>query len=97
VAALAALGDQDHWAHTRRFIMAERDFLSGELARRGFIFPQSHANFLLVHVPDAPEVRQKLLRLGVLVRDGAAVGFPEHLRISVGTREANQRVLSVLG
>jgi histidinol-phosphate aminotransferase len=97
VAALAALEDRAHWEHTRRFIIAERDFLSGELARRGFTFPPSHANFLLVHVPDAAAARQQLLRVGVLVRDGAAVGFPEHLRISIGTREANQRVLSVLG
>jgi histidinol-phosphate aminotransferase len=97
VAALAALEDRAHLEQTRRFIIAERDFLSRELARRGFTFPPSHANFLLVQVPDAAGIRQRLLKLGVLVRDGAAVGFPEHLRISIGTREANERVLSVLG
>ena len=33
---------------------------------------------------------------GVLVRDGAAVGYPEHLRISVGTAEQNARLLDAL-
>ena len=33
---------------------------------------------------------------GVLVRDGAAVGYPEHLRVSVGTREQNARLLAAL-
>ena len=93
VAALAALEDHAHWERTRRFIIAEREFLSGELARRGFTFPPSHANFLLVRVADAPAARQRLLCAGLIVRDGAAVGFPDHLRISVGTREANQRLL----
>jgi len=41
----------------------------------------------------ATAVRARLLRAGLLVRDGAAVGFPDHLRISIGTREANQRLL----
>jgi len=96
VAALAALEDRDHWERTRAFVIAERAFLARELGRRGYAFPPSHANFLLLHVPNAALVRERLLRAGLLVRDGAAVGFPDHLRISVGTREANQRLLAVL-
>jgi histidinol-phosphate/aromatic aminotransferase/cobyric acid decarboxylase-like protein len=30
------------------------------------------------------------------VRDGQALGFPGHLRISVGAREANERLLRTL-
>src|SRR3989475_831080 len=33
---------------------------------------------------------------GLLVRDGADVGFPGHLRISVGLREANEKLLGIL-
>jgi histidinol-phosphate aminotransferase len=33
---------------------------------------------------------------GVLVRDGAAVGYPGHLRITVGTPEQNARLLAAL-
>ena len=59
------------------------------------VFP-SQANFLLVKVPDAVALRDKLLRAGLLVRDGASVGFPGHLRISVGLRETNEKLLGVL-
>ena len=44
-------------------------------------------------MPGATAACERLLRLGLLVRDGAAVGFPDHLRISIGIREANERLL----
>jgi histidinol-phosphate aminotransferase len=96
VAALAALEDRDHWQRSRELVITERAFLGRELARRGFAFPPSQANFVLVKVPGAERVRRALLQAGILVRDGAAVGYPDHLRISVGTRETNQRLLTVL-
>ena len=96
VAALAALDDPEHWARTRRVVLEERAFLSTELERRGCAFPRSQANFLLVRFPDATEVRDRLLRAGILVRDGGAVGFPGHLRISIGARETNARLLRAL-
>jgi histidinol-phosphate aminotransferase len=96
VAALAALDDAGHWEKTRAVVLAERAFLSAALARRGYRFPPSQANFLLVEVKDAPAVRQRLLHAGIVVRDGAGVGFPGHLRIAVGLRETNERLLDVL-
>jgi len=97
VAAIAALADPAHWQTTREIVIRERAFLSRELTARGFAFPPSQANFLLVHVPEAAAVRERLLRAGLLVRDGAAVGFPDHLRIAVGDHAANVRLLSALG
>jgi histidinol-phosphate aminotransferase len=95
-AALAALDDPGHREQTRRLVLQERAFLAGELRRRGFTFPPSHANFLLVKVAGATAVRERLLRAGLVVRDGAGVGFPDHLRIAVGTREASERLLRAL-
>ena len=96
VAALAAVEDREHREKTRQLVLTERAFLSRELASRGFLFPPSQANFLLVKVPDAPTAREALARAGILVRDGAAVGFPNHLRISIGLRETNERLVKVL-
>ena len=48
-------------------------------------------------VAGATAVRERLLRAGLVVRDGAAVGFPDHLRMSIGTHEANERLLRALG
>ena len=96
VAALAALEDVEHWERSIAVVREERAFLSRELAKRGLAFPPSQANFLLVKVGDAAGLRERLLRAGLAVRDGSAVGFPGHLRISIGTREANERLLRVL-
>jgi len=96
VAALAALEDRAHWERTRDVVIRGRAFLSRELSRRGFGFPPSQANFLLVQVPQASAVLQRLLRAGIIVRDGAAVGFPDHLRIAVGDHAANVRLLEAL-
>ena len=96
VAALTALEDEAHWERSRRFVIEERRFLSEGLGRRGYTFPPSQSNFLLVKVPDAAARREKLLRAGILVRDGADVGFPGHLRISVGLRATNEKLLSLL-
>jgi histidinol-phosphate aminotransferase len=96
VAAVAALEDEDHWNKSRQLIIEERAFLSAELARRGFHFPPSQANFLLLKVTDGAVARERLLRAGLVVRDGAAVGFANHLRISIGLRDTNERLLAAL-
>jgi histidinol-phosphate aminotransferase len=96
VAALAALEDEEHQERTRRLVLEERAFLTAELTRRGYRFPRSHANFMLVRVDDAPALRARLLKSGILVRDGASVGFPGHLRFSVGRRETNGQLLALL-
>ncbi|HEV8141446.1 MAG TPA: histidinol-phosphate transaminase [Methylomirabilota bacterium] len=96
VAALAAVEDREHREKTRQFVLTERAYLTRELARRGFLFPPSQANFLLLKVADAGKAREALARAGILVRDGGAVGFPGHLRISIGLHETNERLLDIL-
>ena len=95
VAAVAALGDPEHLARTRRVVLEERPRLQAALAARGAPSPSSQANFVLVKVGErAGPLRAALFQAGVLVRDGAGVGFPGHLRIAVGTAEQNQRLLA---
>jgi histidinol-phosphate aminotransferase len=96
VASIAALEDEAHLARTRRLVLEERAFLSAELARRGYRFPPSQANFLLVRVADAEAARSRLLRAGLIVRDGGGIGFPGHLRIAVGVHDVNLRLLAGL-
>jgi histidinol-phosphate aminotransferase len=96
VAAVAALEDPEHLERTRALVLAERPRLLAELAKRGTPAPPSQANFILPRVGEQAEsIRTALLKVGILVRDGAAVGFPGHLRISIGTREDNDRLLEV--
>jgi histidinol-phosphate aminotransferase len=96
VAAVAALEDREHLDRTRALILEERPRLREALERRGAGSPPSQANFVLAKAgPRATAIRQTLLQSGILVRDGAGVGFPGHLRIAIGTREQNDRLLAI--
>jgi histidinol-phosphate aminotransferase len=96
VAAVAALGDPEHLERTRRVVLEERPRLQAALAERGAPSPPSQANFVLARVGDGVgALRAALFQAGILVRDGAGVGFPGHLRIAVGTGEQNRRLLDV--
>ena len=95
-AAVAALADTEHLARTRRVVLEERPRLQAALAARGAPSPPSQANFILVKAGDqADALRLALFKAGILVRDGAGVGFPGHLRIAVGAAEHNRRLLEV--
>ncbi len=96
VAALAALDDDEHVERSRQ---ANRDgmvFLEREFARLGLPYVPSQANFVLVRVGNGGEVYERLLRRGVIVRPVAGYGFPEHVRVTVGTAEENRRFVDAL-
>ena len=96
--AAAAVRDAAHREATRRVVWTERRALAAAFAARGLSHPADRGEL----PPRAPgpagrgPVVAALRARGVLVRDGAAVGYPEHLRISVGTAEQNARLLAAL-
>ena len=95
--ALAALRDASHMEQCVARTRVELRFLQDQLGARGLGLVPSVANFLLVRVgPQAPALYDALLRGGVIVRPVGGYGLPEHVRISVGTREQNQHLLRVL-
>lgn len=80
-------------------ILDERDFLQGELKGLPFVkkIHPSHANFLLVKIPNATQVYDDLIEEKVIVRNRAKVLLCEDcLRITVGTREENEAFLRAL-
>jgi histidinol-phosphate aminotransferase len=96
VAALAALQDE---AHVRRTVGVVRDGvrqLSVDLAGLGVRCVPSRANFVMVEVPNAARVYEKLLKLGVIVRPLASFGLERALRITVGTAGENARLIESL-
>jgi histidinol-phosphate aminotransferase len=97
VGAAAAIRDEAHRDRTRQVVWAEKRALAAEFTARGLAFPPTDANFFAVRLdrPTAPVVAA-LRAAGVLVRDGAAVGLPGHLRISIGTQSQNARLLAAL-
>ncbi len=94
VAALAALGDVRHVEESRRRNREGLATLHQGFEGLGFRVTPSVTNFVLVEVGiPAAEAFERLLRLGVIVRPMAGYGIPHGLRISVGSRDENRRVL----
>ncbi len=98
-AAIAALRDEEHLRKSVELVKHERPFLEENLHRFFKVYP-SKANFVLVDVSPrrAYEVCDALMKRGIIVRDcssfkGAGDSF---IRISVGTREQNEKVVDAL-
>jgi histidinol-phosphate aminotransferase len=93
-AALAALEDREHVARCIATNGIERTRLSSALTEMGLRPVGSEANFVFLEVgPDAKEIGDELLLKGVIVRPLAWMGFPQAIRISVGTNEENEKFL----
>ena len=96
--AMAAIERRDIRDRNVASIIAERERVAGEMANIAAIqlFP-SRANFIAFRTGDAKRIFNDLWTRGVLVRDVS--GYPRMrncLRVSIGTREQNDRFLAAL-
>jgi len=78
------------------------EWLCGKLAALGLEVTPSVGNFILIHFPEttgqsAPEAEDFLTRRGLILRRVDNYGFPNALRMSIGTKEANQALIKALG
>jgi histidinol-phosphate aminotransferase len=97
VAACAALGDTEFIARSRDANAAGLEQLAAGFQRLGLEYIPSRANFITVRVgPDADRVYREMLAAGVIVRPIAGYGLAEHLRVTVGLPEQNERFLAAL-
>jgi len=96
-AATAALGDHDHIARSVALNTEGRAYFYREFDRLGLPYVPSEANFVLVDVArDSLAVFNQLLNHGVIIRAGAGLGLPQHIRVTVGTPEQNARFIHCL-
>ena len=101
--AVEAVFNVDGETAMRRLVaetMAERVRLRKEFLRRSIVerlFP-SAANFFLLRLKRKDEFFQTLKSRGILIRDrGLEAGLDGCVRITIGLREENDRLLAVLG
>lgn len=96
--AIGALTDQDHYEMTVAETARGREWLSCEVEKLGCRAYPSHTNFFLIDVRgDATRLYDAMLSKGVIVRSMKAYGFPEFIRITVGTEAENRRFVRSLG
>ncbi len=95
--AAAALDDELFLKQTLELIHSELAFMQAELKKMGVECFDSQANFFLIDVKqNAGKVFEKMLRQGVIVRSMVSYGYPEYIRITIGTRAENVRFLKAL-
>jgi histidinol-phosphate aminotransferase len=96
-AAIATLGDEAYLQQAREVNQAGMKQLLAGVEAMGLKYIPSKGNFLTVNVhSNASEVYDDLLYEGVIVRPVAGYGMPQHLRVSIGLAEENQRFLDAL-
>jgi histidinol-phosphate aminotransferase len=97
-AAIAALLDHEYAQMTRQHVRSERERVSSELARLGFLVVPSQANFILATCPGGRgrDVYNGLKRQGILVRYFDEPGLRDKIRITIGTSQENNALLGGL-
>jgi len=97
VAALAALDDNEHIEKTLWIVSDGRKYLYQQLDQLGVNYIPTQSNFIMIHLGEkCPSVYDSLLRMGVIVRPLTSFGFPEYIRLSIGTPEENKRFIKTL-
>ena len=96
-AATAAIQDDEFVAKVAENNRIGLQLLQNFFDEKGLRYVPSKGNFVMLDLqqPAAP-IYQALLRKGVIVRPLAGYGLPNHLRISIGLPEENQRFLTAL-
>src|SRR6218665_3270662 len=96
-AAVAALADESFVRRTREMNAAGVRQLCAGFEKLGLGYIPSFANFVAFHTPGvAPKVFSELQRRGIIVRPLAPYAMPDGLRVTVGTKEQNERFLTGL-
>jgi histidinol-phosphate aminotransferase len=97
VAARAALGDRAFLKKTLEYVKNEKSYLYSALRGLNLKYVESATNFVLVDVgKDSRDVFERLLKKGVIVRDMKAWGFDTCIRVTVGTRAQNMKLIKAL-
>ena len=101
-AATAALEDDEFVAKSAAMNRDGMARLDAEFKRLGIAYIPSMANFVTFRIPPADRkpqagaIFEKLLRQGVIVRPLGGYEMPDHLRVTVGLPEENERFLQAL-
>ncbi len=94
VAAIAALGDDEHLKSTIAMNREGLGRIRQKMEELGFSTVESFANFVCIDVQRPPEeLSDALLRQGVIVRPGHVLGMPTHIRVTIGTPDEVARFL----
>lgn len=100
-AGVAAINDTDHVEKSIKHNTKWLEKITTKLQKSGLKVTPSVGNFILIHFPEelgkqAEDADRYLSERGYILRRVTSYGFPNALRLSVGTQEANLGVINAL-
>jgi histidinol-phosphate aminotransferase len=96
--AAAALNDKDFLDKTYKNNVEGKKQLYAGLDKLGLSYNKTEANFIFINIKkSADEIFISLLADGVIIRPLTSFGFPEAIRVSIGTKEQNEKFLAATG
>lgn len=97
IGAAGALDDEEFVARSVSSNLAGKAFVYASCERLGLRVYTTEANFYALEVPvTATQAYDDLLRRGIIVRSGDALGMPGWLRITVGAQHENSALIEAL-
>ena len=98
VCGVESVRDKAYFEECVQKIVDTREWVKEELSKLGFSFPDSKSNFIFVTHPkvSAKELFEALKKENIYVRFLGGARIEEYLRISIGTREEMETLVSFL-
>jgi histidinol-phosphate aminotransferase len=95
--AISALSDQDFIAQCREANRLGREQMYAAFDQMNLSYYPSQGNFVLVFTgKNGNDVFTELLKKGIIIRSGVPLGFPEAIRVTVGSEAQNKAFIQAL-
>jgi histidinol-phosphate aminotransferase len=94
---MAALDDHEHAKRGRANNEAGKKYLYEAYRKLGLFYLPTHANFIFVDFgKDSQVIFESLQKKGIITRTIKEYGFPNALRITIGSEAQNRRLIKAL-
>jgi histidinol-phosphate aminotransferase len=95
--AAAALEDKEFLNKTLQNNSDGKKYLYGGLDKLGLDYKKTEANFIFINMKKpADEVFLRMMSAGVIIRPLTSFGLPQAIRVSIGTKEQNEKFISAI-
>lgn len=95
--AIAALEDKDFLEETYQNNVEGKEYLYAEFDKLGLDYKKTEANFIFINMKrSADELFMEMMKSGIIIRPLTSFGFPQAIRVSIGTREQNEKLIAAL-
>jgi len=95
--AIAGLEDKEFVEKSKKMVSEGKKYLYSELDQLKLKYQKTEANFIFVDVNrNTDKVFVEMMKKGVIIRPLSSFGFGEAIRVTVGTKEQNSRLIEAL-